>query len=383
MQITIVTGPFLLPPPGPAGAVEKIWAKLATEFAAAGHEVTLVSRAYPGLCAAETVNGVRCLRRSGFQRTGCFPVDLLKDLLYSLAILRSLPSADITVTNAFWLPVFASFLSRAGIIYINVQRFPKGQMRLYWRAAVLSAPSQAVRNAVLSEWPGAAPRLRTIPNPYEDAVFQPPAEPRASAGPQTILYAGRLHPEKGLELLIRAFAILSPRYPHLCLKLLGPVSVRLGGGGERYRRHLAGLAAGMPISFADPISDPHRLADEYRAAHVFCYPSLAERGESFPVAPLEAMATGLAPVVSSLDCFRDFVIDGETGLFFDHRATDAPARLASQLESLVSSPDRARRLGTAAVAKAAEFSMRNVAAQFLSDFGELVHTHSGDPNGRP
>ena len=48
MKITIVTG-FLLPiPPVRGGAMEKTWFRLAREFVAAGHEVTFISRRWPG-----------------------------------------------------------------------------------------------------------------------------------------------------------------------------------------------------------------------------------------------------------------------------------------------------------------------------------------------
>ncbi len=54
MKITIVQGAFLPVPLLLGGAVEKIWLALGQEFARRGHEVTHVSRAYPGLPARET-----------------------------------------------------------------------------------------------------------------------------------------------------------------------------------------------------------------------------------------------------------------------------------------------------------------------------------------
>jgi glycogen synthase len=39
---------------------------------------------------------------------------------------------------------------------------------------------------------------------------------------------------------------------------------------------------------------------------------VAETGEAFGVAPIEAMAYGCAPLVSNLACFRDFIEDGVT-----------------------------------------------------------------------
>ena len=48
MKINIATGFFLPVPPAAGGATEKIWHRLAQVFAAAGHEVTFISRTWPG-----------------------------------------------------------------------------------------------------------------------------------------------------------------------------------------------------------------------------------------------------------------------------------------------------------------------------------------------
>ena len=51
MKITIVMGFFLPVPALAGGATEKIWLRLAGLMTAAGHEVTVVSRRWPGLPA--------------------------------------------------------------------------------------------------------------------------------------------------------------------------------------------------------------------------------------------------------------------------------------------------------------------------------------------
>jgi glycosyltransferase involved in cell wall biosynthesis len=85
-----------------------------------------------------------------------------------------------------------------------------------------------------------------------------------------------------------------------------------------------------------PEFDPPELAQRYAAMDIFCYPSLAERGETFGVSVAEAMAAGAAPVVSNLACFNELVRDGETGLIFDHRGSGAEERLAHALARLLS-----------------------------------------------
>jgi len=122
------------------------------------------------------------------------------------------------------------------------------------------------------------------------------------------------------------------------LDVTGPVSVAAGGGGESYRDALVaefGPALGARLAFHEAEFDADKLARRYGALDVFCYPSLADRGETFGVAVAEAMAAGAAPVVSNLACFRELVHDGDTGLVFDHAAPDAEVRLAGALARLV------------------------------------------------
>jgi len=79
MRITIVMGFFLPVPPVAGGATEKIWFRLAREFAAAGHAVTLVSRRWPGCPSRETIDGITMIRVRGFDHTRRLPLNLLFD----------------------------------------------------------------------------------------------------------------------------------------------------------------------------------------------------------------------------------------------------------------------------------------------------------------
>ena len=114
--------------------------------------------------------------------------------------------------------------------------------------------------------------------------------------------------------------------------------------------------------------DLNKLAEVYRQADLFCYPSLAEKGESFGVAPLEAMATGLPPVVSKLDCFTDFITDGETGFCFDHRGSDLAQALVMRLHEVFNNWPRTLSIGQRACEIAQQFSYPRVAQLFLEDF---------------
>jgi glycosyltransferase involved in cell wall biosynthesis len=372
MRITIAAGPFFPLPPGPAGAVERVWLGLAEEFARRGHSVTILERGTVGEPADARVNGVRRVRGPALVRTRRFAVNLAKDLAYSVWARTRLPEADVLVTNTFWLPaLLAARRARVGRVAVHVQRMPKGQLGLYARAARFQAVSRAIADGIAHERPAYARRTRVFPNPIDTTVFAPPAGGRPGPA-REVLFAGRIHPEKGLDLLVAAFARVAPRYPGLRLRLLGPWRVEEGGAGAEFVARLRGAAAGAPVDVSDPVYDRTAFAAALRTADVFCYPSLAELGEASPVAPVEAMATGLAPVVSALPQFRDTIVADQTGLVFDHRAADPVAALAAALDRLLSDDRLRAAIGAAASRRAAEFSYRRVADLYLADFNEMI-----------
>jgi glycosyltransferase involved in cell wall biosynthesis len=84
------------------------------------------------------------------------------------------------------------------------------------------------------------------------------------------------------------------------------------------------------------------------------------------------MAAGAPAVVSALDCFCDFLRDGENGVVFDHRAPDAAARLAEALAALATDPARRVRLAEAAWQTSARFRVEEVATRYLDDFESLL-----------
>ena len=51
------------------------------------------------------------------------------------------------------------------------------------------------------------------------------------------------------------------------------------------------------------------------------------------IAPLEAMAHRCAVLVSNLDCFNDFIREGETGFVFDHRSANPADALREKIEN--------------------------------------------------
>lgn len=372
MRISIVQGPFLPVPPLLGGAVEKIMAALAPAWAARGHEVFHVSRRFPGLPDREVAQGVQHVRVASRDAPAGRAAFRLAELAYCLRARRVLPAADILLSNAVLLPLLVRS-QRFGQLCIRLGRMPKGQLRFYRHAAWLQALSRAQAEAMRREDPVLADRIAVIGSPLP-AGFEPlSAQALGAPRETTFLFVGRLHPEKGVDLLIRAFlaADLPERWR---LVLIGPHEIAAGGAGPAYLDSLRRLAAGAGtrIEIRGPLFDQRRLVEALRAASLFVYPSLAARGETFGLSVLEAMSQGCVPLVSALPVFRDLVVPGENGFVFDHAGPAAERSLAEALRTGMADLERLTGLRRAAVAASRSHTVDSVAERYLDEFARLL-----------
>ncbi len=375
LRITILSGPFLPMPPAPCGAVERVWDGLAHVFARRGHRVTVLCQGHPNQRPDEIKDGVRYIRRTHYSRPKSTALSLIKDGLYSAHMFAHLPEGDFLITNTFWMPFLLSWWNpSAGRIAVHVARMPKKQLWLYPAVHRFQAVSTAIQEAIVIQVPRFRDRVRVFPYPVHDRFFGPSRHENRKVGAGTVLFTGRIHPEKGLDVLVAAFGSIATKYPELKLRIVGPWRTEQGGGGSEYRDSLRTKAKGLPVEFGEPVFDLDQLAAVYKAANYYCYPSLAEKGEAFGIAPLEAMATGMAPIVSDLACFSDFIENGRTGMVFDHRGADPINSLSAVIRELVCNPEKAVRMGAAATARAAELSYDRVADLYLDDFDEMLRT---------
>ena len=145
----------------------------------------------------------------------------------------------------------------------------------------------------------------------------------------------RLVPRKGMDTLIRATAILAPRYPNL--------RVVIGGDG-RDRKRLETLAAKShaPVTFLGRVDDESQ--PRWIAACDLMVMDCRSRWfgleqEGFGIVFVEAAACGLAQIAGRSGGSDDAVFDGVTGIVLDSpRSADA---LADAIEELML--DRERR----------------------------------------
>lgn len=231
------------------------------------------------------------------------------------------------------------------------------------RANAIVAPSPAIqRELVAAGYP--QDRVHFIPNGV--AALPPRTEARRmeareaigtahavlSLGRDTTLavYAGRLSEEKGLPELVEAWSHVLRQRSNIRLWLVGegPLRDRLAAQIERLQIRGRCVLVGTFDSVEELLA----------AADLFVLPS---HEEGMSLALLEAMSVGLPIVACDIPGNRTLIQSGEHGLL---APPGRPAALAAAIESLLDSPDLARKYGAAARERAQrQFSLGTMVNQ--------------------
>ena len=201
----------------------------------------------------------------------------------------------------------------------------------YRRADVVTANTSGVLSAL--EPMGPWEWLALLPNPLPGAPA--PAVGSDGSNATGFISVARLVPQKGLDVLIAALPRLSGAAAEWPVTLVGD-----GPEREALEQQARDLGVSDRLRCLGFRSDPERFLAE---AAVFVLPS---RFEGMPNALLEAMAAGLAVIVTDASPGPLEVVEpGVSGLVVP---SDDPAALAEAMQALVSDPERCRRMGAAA-----------------------------------
>jgi len=200
------------------------------------------------------------------------------------------------------------------------------------------ACSEFVKSELVQHYGGDSGCVDVIPCGVDPALLEVPVNLPAFrsvfAHPEErlVCYVGRLDQEKGIDVLLHAFAQLSGHLPGLRLVLVGE------GQRQAELQQLVGeLGMTGQVTFLGYVAFP-ALAAIYRAAEVVVVPSLYE---PFGLVALEAMAAGRPVVAAEAGGLTEIVTEGATGLCVP--PGDAGA-LAAALERVLSDGALAGRL---------------------------------------
>lgn len=213
-------------------------------------------------------------------------------------------------------------------------------------------------------------RIRDTPNGVDMSRYAPAAAEiraalRAEAGlteaDVVICTASRLAPHKRVEALVQTFLRMAEHHPERHLWVLGQGELM-----PELKALVAGHPAGAQVRLLGFVK-PKRVVPLLRSADVF---ALVSRWEGLSNALLEAMACGLAPVVTDVSGMADVVLPGERGLVVP---LDDDAALEAALNALCADPELRQRFGRAASeAVAADYSLDRTLNRLVAVYEECL-----------
>lgn len=369
MRITMVNKHY----PPHLGGIEHHVRDLAEALAARGHAVRAIVANEAPTSVVETVGGVEVVRLGRAFNVSSAPVAFgmaralrgeadRAELLHlhspypwgELEWLRAAPKLPSALT-------YHSDIVRQRVLLAGYAPFLRRVLARVGRI-IVSSPQMIEHSAFLSP---VADKCRVVPfgidpDEFTDPALEPLAQQiRAQHERPIVLFVGRLIYYKGVDVLVRAMARVDA---DLVVVGSGPLE-----GELRALARELGVEARLTV--LPPLSR-RELAAHYRAADLFCLPSVA-RSEAFGLVQLEAMAAGTPVVSTALPTGVPFVNQhGTSGLVVPPGDVDA---LADALRTLVEDEDLRARLGAQARERVrAEFTRDGMVERTLAVYRESL-----------
>lgn len=236
------------------------------------------------------------------------------------------------------------------------------------------AVSNHIANTFTAAFPNFPGLVATVGNGVDVTHFKPREAPpkRYESKRRSILFVGRISPEKGVHTLVEAFRTIAGEFEDVDLVIAGPHAALSSDflaslssdqrvrallrfydrdGRSSYRTHLETLVSRFGLQervrFLGNVAHKDLLG-VYQASDVVVNPSLSE---SFGISVVEAMACGVPVVGTRIGGMCETILSGVTGILVD---PDAPTELADALTSIFTDSAGARRMGAEGRKRAVE-----------------------------
>jgi phosphatidyl-myo-inositol alpha-mannosyltransferase len=266
------------------------------------------------------------------------------------------PSTSMLAVLAATAPVVATFhaaLDRSRLMEFAEPALRQVSARIDAAVAVSDAAASFLRRVVRVP-------LEVVPNGVDVGAFAHPGRPVQGlpAGPK-ILWVNRLDPQKGFEIMLRAFEQIASE--------VGEVHLLVAGDG-RDRVLLRSLPGDLRSRILRLGTVAHEALPRYHAAaDVFVSPATGQ--ESFGIVLVEAMAAGVPVVASDIEGYREVVRDGVDGLLVP---PNDPNALAAAIRRVLSEPELAAALKAAGRSRAQAFSWQAVAPRLEAVYDRVL-----------
>lgn len=178
-----------------------------------------------------------------------------------------------------------------------------------------------------------------------------------------VLFLGRLHFVKGLDLLVRAFEMVHRAMPRAILAIVGPEN---DGFGTQVRRWVAQAGLNDSIKFVEPLAGPE-VIQCYVDSDVFVLPSYTE---NFGTSVVEAMACGVPVVISDQVKIHPVVTVTKSGIVTRCDSKE----IGDALLKLLREPDLRRSLGRAGRETAkSRFSWEVIVGTLSNEYRNIIN----------
>lgn len=177
-----------------------------------------------------------------------------------------------------------------------------------------------------------------------------------------VISAGRFENQKGFDMLIKSWSIVSKRYPDWNLEIYG------SGDKSSYNKLVEENNIGNSCMLMEAVQN---LNEKFTESSIFAFSS---RFEGFGMVITEAMACGLPPVAFACPCGpRDIIEDGVNGLLAEPGNIED---LANKLSLLMEDSEMRKEMGKQARVRSERFSIEIIAVEWDELFHSLTEVKS-------
>lgn len=177
--------------------------------------------------------------------------------------------------------------------------------------------SEATKQDVIDNFGVNELKIKVLPNSvknYSDAL------PHIEVLPNKVVYVGRLHPSKGVDVLIEAISIVRNKGIDICLDIIGK-----GPLENKLKEQIAQLGLGNAVYLLGT-KNKQDVLKAFKSAYCAVIPSNAE---AFGFTVIEAMSVGTCVIGANNTGIKEIIIPELTGLLFE---TGNASDLATKLE---------------------------------------------------